>query len=264
MTRKVKISFLILVWGIVAIQLYINHMDQSALRKNAIFPSANHNNRENVITAFSMNSNEIYEENLKGFGYFGKMEMDEQTKQDILKTFANNIGIKDGYMLSAEEGDNYTKTCLRKEGKYADTLLQFITMQENEEIPEQYLWVDVATQADIEQIKGLYDKISETYQDMDISANVNMEYTIKWNGNLEEDEQEKKAVIGEIFSELEAKQVAILDNPDYNTVYGYTKEDDNYYEVDGKKINVQIVFSYSEPDDITYMKVGCPIVNSSY
>ena len=264
MTKKVKISFLILVWGIVAIQLCINRMDQLSLRQNAVFPSANNDKKENVITAFSIQSQDTPAESLKGFGYLGTMEVKEEAKVDTLKKFARSMGIEDGYILSGKEGDNYTATCLSKDGKYAKTMIQFVTIRERDETPEQYIWVDITTEADVMQGNALYHKLCEVYSDMDMSYNVNMEYTIQKKGDISKDKTEKQLLIDEIFSKFSAKQVTLLDNEDYDAVYGYTKQDDNYYEIDGEKINIQIVFSYSEAEDITYIKVGCPIVNSSY
>ena len=48
------------------------------------------------------------------------------------------------------------------------------------------------------------------------------------------------------------------------TVYGYTKLEPSYMKLNLRKVNIQIVMSYDEEQDKTYVKVGIPIVNSSY
>ena len=54
MTKKVKISFMIVVWSIVAIQMYVNY------RQGA----------DSTVTAFSVVDDSIRSETVKGYGYF--------------------------------------------------------------------------------------------------------------------------------------------------------------------------------------------------
>ena len=48
------------------------------------------------------------------------------------------------------------------------------------------------------------------------------------------------------------------------TVYGSTRLEDAYLTLNKKKVNIQITMSYDEEKNKTYVKIGVPIVNSSY
>ena len=63
---------------------------------------------------------------------------------------------------------------------------------------------------------------------------------------------------------LQADKVDEINENEIHTVYAYRKEEESYLMHEGEKTNVQIVMSYDEKNDKTYVKVGVPMVNSSY
>ena len=72
MTKKAKISFLIVVWSIVAIQMYVNYEQRIRLREEA-------------VTAFSVEQDKAQEETIHGYGKFGDMELTDANKKKILR-----------------------------------------------------------------------------------------------------------------------------------------------------------------------------------
>ena len=70
MTNKVKISFLILVWSIVAVQMFVNYKDSKAYSEQA-------------VTAFSVVNDDVIGETIKGYGYFGKLDISENMKKNM-------------------------------------------------------------------------------------------------------------------------------------------------------------------------------------
>ncbi|HCJ07478.1 MAG TPA: hypothetical protein DHV96_03655 [Lachnospiraceae bacterium] len=67
-----------------------------------------------------------------------------------------------------------------------------------------------------------------------------------------------------MFRFVHAKKVDVIKENDIYTVYGYTRLEDRYLMLNKQKVNIQIVMRYDKTKDQTYLKVGVPIVNSSY
>lgn len=249
MTRKAKISFLIVVWSIVAIQIYVNY--QQTLE-----------NTTQAVTAFSVVEDSIMEETVKGYGYFGTMEISENTRKKMLENLAYKFGITDGYSFTTGNGDDFEKMVLTKEGKHAATTLQIISMKKEEADPEQYIVVEIKAKEKAEQAVSLYQKVKRVYEEIGIDGQVSLEILAEEQGNCITDE--KGTIIDDIFSLIGAKKIDTVKQNEIFTIYGYTKSEDTYLMLNDKKVNIQIVMSYDEKEDKTYVKIGVPMVNSSY
>lgn len=249
MTKKVKISFLILVWSIVAVQIYVNYWEHE---KNTTL----------AVTAFSVVDESVTEEWITGYGHFGTMEISEDTKKEMLKNLAYKLGITDGYTIAVESAENHEKMVLKKEGKYANTTLQIISMSGDNEDIEQYIAMEIQTKEGVTDAVGIYQKMKRIYEEIGMEAQVSLEVEMEKTGDYMANERD--AFVEDIFDLIKAKQVDSIKNDDLYTVYGYTHLEDSYLTLNKKKVNVQIVMSYAEEEDKTYIKVGVPMVNSSY
>ena len=249
MTKKVKVSFLILVWSIVAIQIYVNHWEQG--KSDA-----------SVITAFSVVEDDTTEEWIKGYGHFGTMEISESVRRDMLENLAQKLGITDDYTFSSGIGDGYEKMALSKEGRYATTTLQIITMEKEDSDPEQYIVMEIHTDKSVADAVNLYQKIKRVYEEIGVEAQVSMEVAMEKSGDYIDEERD--SFIDEFLNLTKAKQVDMIKENGIYTVYGYTRLEDSYLTLNKKKVNIQITMSYDEEKNKTYVKIGVPIVNSSY
>lgn len=249
MTRKAKISFLILVWSIVAIQIYVNYQEHE---KNAT----------QAVTAFSVVDDNVTEERIKGYGNFGSMEISSETRREMLENLALKLGITDGYTFTTGSGDGYEKMVLTKEGKYANTTLQIISMLRKEGEPEQYIVMEIQTGEAVEDGFSLYEKVKRIYEEIGVNAQVSLELEMEKKGNYTQDE--KEFFVKEIFDLARAKEVDAINENGIHTVYGYTRLEDSFLTLNEKKVNIQVVMTYAEQEDKTYAKIGIPIVNSSY
>lgn len=247
MTKKVKISFLILVWSIVAVQMFVNDKDQEK--------------SEEVVTAFSVMDEVVTGETIKGYGYFGTMDISDDMKKNMLENMALKLGIQEGYTFSKGTGVDFEKMILTKEGKYATTTCQVISLLGGEQ-PEQYLLVQVQTKAKIDEAYQLYEKVKKLFREIEVSSQVSMEVEMEQQGNLKENGGDR--YVKQVFALIDAKEVDRIEENDIYTVYGYSKEENNYLMLQGEKVNVQLVMTYDEKVDKTYVKVGVPMVNSSY
>lgn len=249
MTRKAKISFLILVWSIVAIQIYVNYQEHE---KNAT----------QAVTAFSVVDDNVTEQRIKGYGNFGSMEISSETRREMLENLALKLGITDGYTFTTGSGDGYEKMVLTKEGKYANTTLQIISMLREEGEPEQYIVMEIQTGEAVEDGFSLYEKVKRIYEEIGVNAQVSLELELEKKGNYTQDE--KEFFVKEIFDLARAKEVDAINENGIHTVYGYTRLEDSFLTLNEKKVNIQVVMTYAEKEDKTYAKIGIPIVNSSY
>ncbi len=249
MTKKIKISVLMVVWSIVAIQIYVNY--QEKLQKES-----------RIVTAFSVAQDTAQEEIISGYGYFGTMKLSEATKEKMLENLAYKLGITDGYTFQDGNGEEFEKKVLIKEGKHAVTTLQVISILGNPSEPEQYIVMEIRTKEKIEDVVSLYQKMKRTYEEIGVDGKVTLEVAMEKEGNLQTTDRE--TLTNHILDLIQAKKVDSIMKNEIVTVYGYTKLEDSYLELNGKKINVQIVMSYDEDRDKTYVKIGVPIVNTSY
>ena len=249
MTRKAKISFLIVVWSIVAVQMCVNYRQHMK-------------SEQDTVTAFSVVREEGTKETIQGYGKFGDMELSVSNKKKMLENLAQKLGITDGYTYSGSSGDGYEKTILTKNGKHAVTILQIISMEQEGGEPEQYIAMSIATEESVEQGIALYQKVKRVYDEIGVEAQVSLEVEATGKGN--QVSMEKGGIPDQIFRAIHAKKVDTVKENGIYTVYGYTRLEDRYLVLNKKKVNIQVVMRYDQNADQTYIKIGVPIVNSSY
>lgn len=249
MTKKIKISFLIVVWSIVAIQMYVNYQEKNQ-------------GKVETVTAFSVADGQSTEEIISGYGYFGTMEITEEIKKQMLENLANKLGITDGYRIQDGKGEDFKKKTLIKDGKYAVTTLQIISMMGSFDEPDQYIVMDIRAKENMEGAVALYQKMKRVYEEIGVDGQVSLEITVERDGDMQT--AERNSVAERIFDLTQAKEVDSIRENDIFTVYGYTRSEDSHLELNGKKVNIQVAMFYDEGQDKTYIKIGMPIVNTSY
>lgn len=249
MTKKVKISFMILVWSIVAIQIYVNYQEKMK-------------NRSELVTAFSVSENEVADETVNGYGYFGAMELSEETKERMLRNLAQKLGITDGYTFMNGNGSGFEKKMLVKHGQFAETTLQIISLRKDVEETEQYVVLEIKAKEDISKAITLYQKVKRIYKEIGMEGQISLEVSMEKDGLPEEPLFSELA--DEIFDLTEAVKVDEVRENDIFTIYGYTRLEDSFLKLKGKKVNIQVVLSYDKENQRMHCKMGIPIVNSSY
>ncbi|MBR1865487.1 MAG: YwmB family TATA-box binding protein [Lachnospiraceae bacterium] len=249
MTKKIKISFLMVVWSIVAIQVYINHQEKTQRQSQ-------------TVTAFSVVQEQTGEALISGYGYFGTMELSGETRETMLVNLANKLGITDGYTFQDGEGEDFEKKLLVKEGKQAVTTLQLISMLGSGTEPDQYIVMEIRTRQNMEAAVSLYQRMKRVYEEIGVDGDVNLEITLEQDGNASL--EEPGGLTEQIFALTQAKEVDSIQKDGIATIYGYTKKEDSYLKWNGKKVNLQVAMYYDEEQDKSYVKIGVPIVNTSY
>lgn len=248
MTGKVKISFLVLVWGIVAIQIYVNYTEQE--RRTA------------MVTAFSVAEEAKTQKVIEGYGYFGQMALSDGNKKEMLKSLLEKLGFQGDFAWSQKEDGEVERTILQHKQEGVEVTLQFLSVKEKEEEPKQYIAIRMEHDKDMNQVVAFYEKVKQVYREIEVEATVNLEVELEKNGNLIE--AGANEMTEDFFAILQAKEVdRIMTNGIY-TVYGYTKQEEDYLLLKGEKVNVSIAMYYDETTQKTYIKLGLPMINSSY
>lgn len=173
MTKKVKISFLILVWSIVAIQMYVNYQDRNKIQKME--------HREQVVTAFAVAEDKSEGSMIIGQGYFGDMEISDEIKKEMLANLAQKLEIPKGYTFCQSKNEDITQMTLTSEMETSTTNLQIIS-QGAFENPKQYIIVEIKTNNDEKDMYELYEKVEQVFREIGLEEQVKVEMKVEKNG----------------------------------------------------------------------------------
>lgn len=248
MTKKVKISFLILVWSIVAVQIFVNYQQKAQ-------------KQQEVKTAFAEVESQIIDETISGYGYLGRLDLSDSMREKMLRNLADKMEIGDNAAFERSSGDNYEKMMLDCSKGVAKFTLQLVSMDSSEGPEEQYILINISTKDSVSQGKAYYDLVQRIYEEIGVHGTVNLEIMLERQGNLTLEAEEKTS---ELLEQLDAVKVDTADENGSYAVYGYRKSEDSYLMHNGEKTNLQLVMAYDEKQDKTYVKIGIPMVNSSY
>ena len=256
MTKKQKGSIIFLIWGIVIIQLFVNNWQKQKMMK--------------AIPAFQVMEDRV-EECISGYGYFGDMELDDETKKKMLENLASHFGLTNikfhepkRSVVFDQEGKR--KQCSEKmklsgRNKTGTLQLQIVTISEKGKQNQQYILMECKSKMSISEGQSLFQEMKKVYQEIGVQGTVSIEHTFEQDGNLEDTYE---TVAKKYLKEIHAKTIGSMKEDGICTVYGCLPGEPTYYLKGGKKGNVQILFRYRREQNKTEIKIGIPIVNSSY
>lgn len=200
------------------------------------------------------------EELIYGYASLGEVKLSKKIKKKMIKNFALKLGIKDGYKLLEVENKTQKEYVLNKAGKYANTTIKII--EKKGKRPSQYILVSVKTKENFKKACFTYQNIKRVYQEIGMEAKVFLDCSLQSAGKCSK--KDKKQWMKETFLYLDVDNVKEVGKNDIFTVYGYSKKNNEYYNVDGKKVNMQVSMFYDEIKNQTEIKIGVPFVNTVY
>ena len=231
---------------------------------------------------------------IEGYYYYGSMYLSEEGSHELLGKIADGLGVKSEYEYHRERGKNGYTAILLKEGEDSTLQLQLITV-ENEESEnlisqQQYLRIRLEIKDSVK--SGIYYRqlIEDTMRKLfreneEKSAGYlqsgserhsyadNLWLSVKGTIYGAADVKRQKKIADSMLAGIGAEK--IFDNEeqvgireDKNlimySIYAYTPEIDDYVAIGSEKINVNIVFSYDEVNNVTIIHAGSPIINYDY
>ncbi len=252
---------------------------------------SNDNVEEAVARVFENEGINSCKCDIEAFYFYGTMYLEEEDKRTIWDELADKMGINNIYEYSENRTDNGSEAVLTKEGAFSLVTIKLITY----EIPEkenvislrQYISVNMSIRDSIK--SGLYykNKLGEILNDMtkELEQNDTVEtygndrilsLSIKGDTYGRISTEGQKSIAKEILDGLEAEVVfEYLPGEKSNVggesvsdsgycIYAYTKSLGEYMVIGNNKINVNIVYSYDEENNLTTLHVASPIVNYDY
>lgn len=203
----------------------------------------------------------------KAYGFYGNKELRDGERCSILKHFAEELGILNGYSLreTAEhsaEGTRHVVT-LTKKGELADTVLKLISFSNEMQGCENYLAVEISQKEEVQKKLFDYQKSLELlYEKYGMKADTNLYLCTRQRGRMTEEEMETFAK--QFFDYMHADAVACESYGTVNLAFGYSDEIEDFVYQNGKAVNVNIVFSYDEAENVTYIHRAVPFVDHAF
>lgn len=205
---------------------------------------------------------------IDAYGYYGDVYLTEETRRQMLVNLAKELGITEGYEVTASEGDSYSKLSLGKMGKGSTTGIDLVsyegTNQEGEATHEQYILINLRLEDQGKEIGTYKNRVEQIYRNIGIEPVLG--YGIQGTMLRKTDENTREDIAKGLFGEMNAAYVTKVsgDAGQYESIYGYSRDIKRYVYQNGEKINVNVVFTYDEEGDRTNIYLAVPFLNESY
>lgn len=198
--------------------------------------------------------------------YLGEDYINDDDKRWQIMEIAQSLGIKDGYEYITEKTDTGYSVSLKKDAVQADTCIRITTVEKelrgNQLALSQYLYVRIDFEGSPESTAYYKEKLDDILDEMQLKGRVSVNYRGKYRGNLSL--EEKNNITFDVIQQLKGKIVDSKCTEDIFTVYGYTEYIGTSTNINGKKANLNIAFTYNEEEDATEIFVSAPIIRSDY
>ncbi len=221
--------------------------------------------KETLVSAFNQIQLNEMSASLEAFGYYGDVYLSKGAKETFVKDIGYELGLNYCDVVTEYNGKIATTT-LTKDGKYADTKVSLVTHEENlsENVIEshQYVMIQIDLGSNIDAAMDYQSVLKSLFEKMEIDGDVTVNLTGYRDGNS--DLALRNMISDQFIEQLDAEIVAENRTKELYTIYAYTNRVEDYIEVSGKKINLNISVHYEETDDRTYYYVATPIINEDY
>lgn len=253
MNKKLKVTMYVvgILWIAVLSQVVVNKVFMDDAR---------------IIDAFIDTDSNIEESKLNLVINYGNEFLLNNKKEEILDSFAQSAGI-DTYEVSKEYADSASTMKIEEKRKGIETSLELITItrkKEQENISYNYfILLQMKFSQNYKDVITYKKKIEKCIHDMKVKDyQCIMKFTGSYKGELSTEEKDKK--VKELLKSLEARKIESISSDNYYTAYAYTGLVEDYIEVAGKRININIATTYNEEEDKTELYLATPILNEDY
>lgn len=217
-----------------------------------------------LVDAFTNTNSSILSSNLYLVADLGDNYLSEEDEKNLLQYMSTKIGLNEVGNLIKEEKNN--GIYIKKDSKDAKTIIRLVRNKEIRKgvsIIKRYIIVDLTIKQDCNTILEFKDKVEKIADKLKAKT---VESQVTFNGLYHGRvlEYEKDRISEKFLKELQAKTVVKYNDGDIYRIYAYTGLIGDYIKVDGKKINVNVVFTYNENEKSTNLYVATPILNTDY
>lgn len=252
--RKVKvIGYVVgILWLVVAVQLIVNHS----------FKDEN-----KMLDAFTNTKSQVVKSQLKVVGQYGAKYLTEEDKQTMIKFVAGKIGLEADTPIEKTQGTKTLTYALQKQGTYADTNIEFISVDTENKTKatetKQYLMVTLTIYEKLNNILNYKNMVEKALDELQLdSYDTVIFFEGCYDGQLSLDK--KNEIVEEVLQQLQGRIVVDHRGEDLFTVYCYTPLVDESIVSEGQKVNINLAFHYNEEANQTRLYMASPILNEEY
>ncbi len=239
----------------------------------------------------------IYESecSIEGYYYYGAMYLAGDSAHELLNQLAGYMGVEGEYEFSRSNTDTGYEAVLVKEAESSRLELKLITVEQEENknliSQNQYISINLKIFNSVSSafyyrkvVAGSMEKLFDEWEKKNgvtdeyakrrhnLIDNLDVSVKGKIHGYVQPETQKEVAAglitaIGAetIFENLQDTERTAENNghPLYS-IYAYTSGINDYVAIGKNKININVVFTYSEDENVTYIHIGSPIINYDY
>lgn len=216
-----------------------------------------------VMEAFTSSDFQEVECGLRLAGYLSDEEYGVGQEEAMLREIADELGLKTGSQITCTEKDGTRTVELFKEMPEAKVSIRVVTINpDREEIRANYLYIGL----DFFQspASGLYykERLEELAGEYGMETSVTLTLTGIFEGNL--NPEARDIVSDQLLNTMDAREQDAYKSEELYTVYAYTENWQEYTTIKGKRVNINLAFSYDEERDKTFVYLGSPLILEEY
>lgn len=251
MTKKVVFGLVGLLWLLALLQMSGSAKNQDENKVISAFSRVDYSESRCTLEISSS----------AGSGYYLAGE-----REELLKSFAADLGITMGYELSEVRDGGRLETSLKKDGKNGSTTLRFVSVEDREgehdvEV-ENYFYAKLTIYQNLDSALPYKKLMEDLLSEYRLAGRVTLELTGICDSRL--DLAAKDVITDEMMKKMGAKVQEGHRTDELYTVYGYTENVKDYVLINGRRVNINIAFSYDELTGRTFIYLGCPILLNDY
>lgn len=223
-------------------------------------------NEEKIVDAFLENNYSEVIATVEGFGQLKGSYLIQEERDTLVKEVAGVLGITEPYSLETVIDADLETTTLCKPSANGETTISFQVKTEEmdnlEKEVEQFLSIDLELYGSVDSGLTYGELLQQIFNLYGIEGKVAVNYIGTIPGKLS---MKKRNNLGdELIDKLSARVVQEYRSDELFTIYGYTKMLDQYEEISGKKMNVNIAITYDEEQDETKVYLATPYLMEDY
>ena len=214
---------------------------------------------DDIVTAFN---NEMYlntESRVTVYSVFREGKLPEDDKKLALNKMAKSLSINKEIDIESEKNDTGEKLyfCIDK-----DNSSVMVGIEYNEETEKEYLSVDIDIVNSLESGVFYRDVVEKMLEDFEVDGVVYLYLEGDIGG--ETDYAQKKKIAKQILGNMSGEFISENNTNDSYILYGYTDKISNFINVNGEKININILVSYNKTAKVTEVYMATPVYNEDF
>lgn len=241
MNKKVMMYFLGLVWVAVLLQLVV---------------VAGTKNDSKVVQAFQAVDSVPVQSVITVNGTYDEYLVSEESQKKLCSYIANGLHITN-YKLDWQEADEQSVLVLTSGNDSAQT--KIMLWDEN---GTQSVSTTITLNQRTDCVIEVKERVQEVYRRLDMEPDIHFSMEGVLSGEL--DEGRRDQIREQIFRVLETQLVKQQECSGAHICYGYSSVVTDVRQMDGKKVNVQLVFSYDEEKQQTRLYLGVPLFQDGF